>query len=39
MLAFDANLLLSIFDDSPRAADDRSAAVQALASLLPQRTP
>ena len=37
MLAFDANLLLSIFDDSSRAAEERSAAVQALASLLPER--
>ncbi len=37
MLAFDGNLLLSIFDDNPRAADERSAAVQAMASLLPQR--
>jgi len=39
MLAFDANLLLSIFDESSRSADERSAAVQSLASLLPQRTP
>ena len=38
-LAFDANLLLSIFDPNPGAADERSAAVQALASLLPLRTP
>ena len=38
MLAFDANLLLSIFDPNPRTADERSAAVQALASLLPHRS-
>jgi AcrR family transcriptional regulator len=35
MLAFDANLLLSVFDQRPRAAEERSAAIQALASLIP----
>lgn len=36
MLAFDANLLLSVFDQRPRAAEERSAAIQALASLIPE---
>jgi len=34
MLAFDANLLLSIFDGRPRAGEERSAAIQALAGLI-----
>ena len=34
MLAFDANLLLSLFDSSPPAAEERSAAIQELAALL-----
>ena len=39
MLAFDANLLLSLFDDSPREAEERSAAIRELARLLPSRDP
>ena len=44
MLAFDANLLLGIFDPSERGADDRGAAVEALTALVqasgaPQRQP
>jgi AcrR family transcriptional regulator len=34
MLAFDANLLLSIFDQRPRAIEERSASVHALARLI-----
>ena len=34
MLAFDANLLLSFFDPSPRGMDERSAAVAELTSLV-----
>lgn len=34
MLAFDANLLLSVFDPRPQAAEERSAAIQALATLI-----
>ena len=34
MLAFDANLLLSFFDPSPRGMDERGAAVEALTSLV-----
>ncbi len=34
MLAFDANLLLSVFDPRPRAAEERSAAIRALAGLI-----
>ena len=34
MLAFDANLLLSVFDPRPRAEDERSAAIEALAQLI-----
>ena len=34
MLAFDANLLLSLFDSRPRAAEQRRAAVRALAELI-----
>ena len=34
MLAFDANLLLSIFDSRPRSKEERSASVAALASLI-----
>lgn len=34
MLAFDANLLLSIFDDRPEAQDERSASVAALANMI-----
>ena len=37
MLAFDANLILSLFDGSPRAAEERSAAIRELARLLPSR--
>ena len=37
MLAFDANLLLSLFDQSPRAAEERAAAIRELARLLPSR--
>ncbi len=37
MLAFDANLLLSLFDSSPRAAEERAAAIRELARLLPSR--
>ena len=35
MLAFDGNLLLSLFDTNTRAAEERSAAIRALASLIP----
>jgi AcrR family transcriptional regulator len=35
MLAFDANLLLSVFDQRPHAAEERSAAILALANLIP----
>ena len=35
MLAFDAHLLLSVFDQRPQAAEERSAAIQSLASLIP----
>jgi len=34
MLAFDANLLLSIFDQRPRAIEERRASVHALAALI-----
>jgi AcrR family transcriptional regulator len=37
-LAFDANLLLSVFDADPRGAKERSAAVAALAKLLSEPT-
>jgi AcrR family transcriptional regulator len=39
MLAFDANLLLSMFDDSRAGIEQRSAAVQALAAMLPGKRP
>jgi len=38
MLAFDANLLLSVFDPSAASTERRSAAVQALASILAERS-
>ncbi len=34
MLAFDANLLLSLFDPSPRAMEERAAAIRELARLI-----
>jgi len=37
-LAFDANLLLSVFDPAPRGVEERSAAVSALAGFLADRT-
>jgi len=37
MLAFDADLLLSLFDKRPRAAEQRRAAVRALAALIPRQ--
>ncbi len=37
MLAFDANLILSVFDPSTRQAEERSAAIDALVALIPRQ--
>jgi len=34
MLAFDANLLLSVFDERPHASDERRAAIEAFVELI-----